>query len=111
MLARHYAGALQELLRRWAAVTVLGPRQCGKTTFIRHALPAWTYVDLEQTFLIRKLPPFFANIRKRLVRSPKVYFRDTGLLHWFLGAVAEPARKRREAVGRGDRSLPCVQSA
>ncbi len=44
------------------------------------------YVDiLEQTFLVRKLPPYFANIRKRLVKSPKVYFRDTGLLHFFLG--------------------------
>jgi hypothetical protein len=44
------------------------------------------YVDiLEQTFLIRKLPPYFANIGKRLVKSPKVYFRDTGLLHFFLG--------------------------
>ncbi len=44
------------------------------------------YVDiLDQTFLIRKLPPFFANLRKRLVKSPKVYFRDTGLLHSFLG--------------------------
>ncbi|NWF55693.1 MAG: ATP-binding protein [Syntrophaceae bacterium] len=44
------------------------------------------YVDiLEHTFLIRKLPPYFANVGKRLVRSPKVYFRDTGLLHFFLG--------------------------
>ena len=44
------------------------------------------YVDiLEQTFLVRKLPPYFANIGKRLVKSPKVYFRDTGLLHFFLG--------------------------
>lgn len=44
------------------------------------------YVDiLEQTFLIRKLPPYFANVKKRLVKSPKVYFRDTGLLHYFLG--------------------------
>jgi predicted AAA+ superfamily ATPase len=44
------------------------------------------YVDiLEQTFLIRKLPPYFANVGKRLVKSPKVYFRDTGLLHFFLG--------------------------
>jgi uncharacterized protein len=44
------------------------------------------YVDiLEQTFLVRKLSPYFANIGKRLVRSPKVYFRDSGLLHYFLG--------------------------
>jgi predicted AAA+ superfamily ATPase len=44
------------------------------------------YVDiLEQTFLIRMLPPYFANVRKRLVKSPKVFFRDSGLLHAFLG--------------------------
>lgn len=44
------------------------------------------YVDiLEQTFLVRKLEPYFANVGKRLVKSPKVYFRDTGLLHFFLG--------------------------
>jgi len=44
------------------------------------------YVDiLDQTFLIRKLPPYFANIGKRLVKSPKLYFRDSGLLHFFIG--------------------------
>jgi predicted AAA+ superfamily ATPase len=44
------------------------------------------YVDiLEQAFLVRKLPPYHANIGKRLVKSPKVYLRDTGLLHYFLG--------------------------
>lgn len=44
------------------------------------------YTDiLEQTFLIRKLPPYFANIGKRIIKSPKIYFRDTGLLHYFLG--------------------------
>jgi predicted AAA+ superfamily ATPase len=44
------------------------------------------YADiLEQAFLIRKLPPYLANLGKRLVKSPKVYFRDTGLLHHFLG--------------------------
>ena len=44
------------------------------------------YVDiLEQTFLVRMLRPFYANVGKRLVKSPKVYFRDTGLLHFFLG--------------------------
>lgn len=49
-----------------------------------HTINRYTDI-LEQTFLIRKLPPYFANIGKRLVRSPKVYFRDTGLLHYFLG--------------------------
>lgn len=43
------------------------------------------YLDfLEGTFLIRKLYPFSANIKKRLVKSPKVYWRDSGLLHTLL---------------------------
>ena len=40
---------------------------------------------LEGVFLLRRLPPFVANIGKRLVKSPKVYVRDTGLLHSLLG--------------------------
>lgn len=36
---------------------------------------------LENAFLIRLLPPYFLNISKRLVKSPKVFFKDTGLLH------------------------------
>lgn len=43
------------------------------------------YLDiLEGSFLIHRLPPFFINTTKRLVRSPKLYFRDTGLLHSLL---------------------------
>lgn len=43
------------------------------------------YIDLmEQTFLIRSLPPFERNIKKRLVKSPKIYVRDSGLLHRLL---------------------------
>lgn len=39
---------------------------------------------LEGVFLIRRLPPYFRNIRKRLVKAPRVYIRDTGLLHHLL---------------------------
>jgi len=39
---------------------------------------------LEGVFLIRRLPPFFRNIRKRLVKSQRIYLRDTGLLHHLL---------------------------
>ncbi len=46
------------------------------------------YVDiLEKTFLIRVLKPFLGNLGKRLVKSPKVYIRDTGLLHALLRIV------------------------
>lgn len=39
---------------------------------------------LEQAFLIRRLQPYFINIGKRLVKSPKIYIRDSGLLHHLL---------------------------
>ena len=45
------------------------------------------YLDyLEGAFLIRRLPAFHANIRKRLVKRPKVLWRDSGLLHALLNA-------------------------
>lgn len=44
-----------------------------------------SYVDfLEHSFLLRTLQPCEANLKKRLVKSPKVYFRDSGLLHALL---------------------------
>jgi len=44
-----------------------------------------SYLDhLEGAFLIRHLPPCEANLRKRLVKSPRVYWRDSGLLHALL---------------------------
>lgn len=43
------------------------------------------YLDvLESVYLLRRLPPYFRNIGKRLTKSPKVYLRDSGLLHHLL---------------------------
>ena len=43
------------------------------------------YVDLlADLLLVRRLPPFHANVRKRLVKSPKVYVRDSGIVHTLL---------------------------
>lgn len=43
------------------------------------------YLDLfEQTFLVRSLEPYIINVKKRLVKSPKVYVRDSGILHQLL---------------------------
>ena len=43
------------------------------------------YIDLlEQTFILRTVLPFEANVKKRLVKSPKVFVRDSGLLHQLL---------------------------
>lgn len=44
------------------------------------------YLDiLEATYMLRRLPPLQANLGKRLVKSPKVYLRDSGILHALLG--------------------------
>jgi len=40
---------------------------------------------LEDAFLIRTIKPFHSNTKKRLVKSPKVYIRDSGVLHYLLG--------------------------
>lgn len=41
-------------------------------------------------FMARQLQPWFVNIRKRLVKAPKVYIRDSGLLHTLLGIHDKP---------------------
>jgi predicted AAA+ superfamily ATPase len=47
---------------------------------------ARSYLDaLEQTYMVRRLPPWHANLGKRLVKSPKLYFRDSGLFHTLQG--------------------------
>ncbi len=40
---------------------------------------------LEGAFMIRRLQPYHANVQKRLTKSPKLYLRDTGLLHFLAG--------------------------
>lgn len=47
------------------------------------------YLDiLAGAFMVRVLPPWVPNLRKRQVKSPKVYLRDTGLLHTLLGLTS-----------------------
>ena len=47
------------------------------------------YLDtLVDTMMVRRLPPHLANVGKRLVKSPKVYVRDSGLLHALLGIAS-----------------------
>lgn len=72
LMLAHYHGQL------WNASTIAG--SLGVTApSVRH------YLDiLEGTFMVRVLPPYSANLGKRLVKSPKVYLRDSGLLHALL---------------------------
>ena len=172
MIPRSAEPALKALAGQFPAVILLGPRQCGKTTPVRHFVGA-RYFDLERPsdlqvfagdfeyalqnlkeplildeaqtlpalfpvlrsvidearrkngrffllgsvnpdlltniseslagrvgsyhtiqsiidlfigyFLIRRLQPYHANVKKRLVKAPKVYLRDSGILHYLLG--------------------------
>jgi hypothetical protein len=54
---------------------------------------------LEGAFLTRRLQPFQANIKKRLVKSPKIYWRDSGLLHALLNVPDERALFAQPWVG------------
>lgn len=50
---------------------------------------AGRYLDLlVDAMVLRRLPPYLANVGKRLVKSPKVYVRDSGLLHALLGIAS-----------------------
>ena len=58
------------------------------------------YLDfLEGAYLIRRLAPWSGNIRKRLTRSPKVYLRDSGLLHALLRIGSRAELLRHPAAG------------
>jgi uncharacterized protein len=72
MLA-HYHGQL------WNAADLARSMGVGENA-VRH------YLDiLSGAFMVRQLPPWFENVGKRLVKSPRIYLRDSGLLHLLLG--------------------------
>lgn len=58
------------------------------------------YLDLlTDAYMIRQLQPYYANIRKRQVKSPKIYVRDSGLLHQLLGIGTHKALLSHPKVG------------
>jgi predicted AAA+ superfamily ATPase len=52
---------------------------------------------LEASFILYKLPPYFENFGKRVIKSPKYYFTDTGLLSFLLG-IETPAQVTRDPL-------------
>lgn len=60
-----------------------------------------SYVDfLEQAFLIRRIPSWSGNVLKRIVKSPRLYWRDSGLCHALLGLRAKNVILDQPWVGR-----------
>lgn len=76
----------QRLFRMIAAEqgAILNLSKLGQSLGISHPTVQSYLEYLEGAFLIRRLPPFKANLRKRLVKSPRIYWRDSGLLHALL---------------------------
>ena len=73
----HYHGQI------WNVAETARTLNIGETTARR-------YMDLLQDlFMVRQLQPWYANLSKRQVKSPKLYFRDSGLLHYLLGIKSE----------------------
>ena len=86
MLA-HYHGQL------WNAAEPARSLGVSETTVRR-------YLDqLTQTFMVRQLQPWHTNLGKRQVKSPKIYFRDTGLLHALMGITSLDQLRTHPACG------------
>ena len=78
-----------ELRRFWMMIAhyhgnVFNASEIGKSLGLNHKTIR-NYTDiLVGTFMLREIPSWFENISKRQVKSPKIYFRDSGILHYLL---------------------------
>jgi predicted AAA+ superfamily ATPase len=64
---------------------ILNASEIGKSLGITHHTVRKYLEILAGTFMVRILPPWFENISKRQVKSPKIYMRDSGLYHTLMG--------------------------
>jgi hypothetical protein len=72
IMAAHYHG------QTWNSSAIAKSLDISHTT-------ARSYLDiLTESYVMRQLPPFATNLKKRIVKAPKVYLRDSGLLHSLL---------------------------
>lgn len=69
-----------------------------------------SYLDLlVDLLLLRRLPPWHGNVKKRLVKAPKVYVRDSGLVHALLGIGEREALLAHPVAGGSWEGL-CIES-
>ena len=89
--ARFGIGLPPEQLRRfWTMLAhlhggVLNAAELGRAISVDQKTASRHLDILAGTFLVRRLPPWFENVGKRVVKAPKIYLRDSGLLHALLG--------------------------
>ncbi|MFM7816940.1 MAG: ATP-binding protein [Verrucomicrobiota bacterium] len=86
-MVAHYHGQI------WNAAELARALGVNESTVRRH-------LDLMTgLFMVRQLPPWHENLGKRQVKAPKVYIRDTGLLHSLLGITDERDLEHHPKVG------------
>ena len=86
-MVAHYHGQI------WHGAELARARAVSESTVRR-------YLDLMTgVFMVRQLPPWFENLGKRQVKAPKVYVRDTGLLHALLGIASQRDLEHHPKVG------------
>ncbi len=80
------AGALQQMWKMSAHYHghLLNQSQLGQSLGVSHTTIRSYVALLAGTYMIRVLPPFLPNLKKRLVKSPRIYIRDSGILHALL---------------------------
>jgi uncharacterized protein len=64
-----------------------------------------------EAFLVRELSPWYSNPKKRLVKAPKLYYRDSGMLHYILGISTSDALFGNLALGSSWESFVINQIA
>jgi hypothetical protein len=86
-MVAHYHG------QTWNGAELARALSVGESTVRR-------YLDLMTgVFMVRQLPPWFENLGKRQVKAPKVYVRDSGLLHTLLGITSRHGLEHHPKVG------------
>lgn len=87
MMLAHYHGQL------------LNASELGRSLGLSHHTVK-KYLDiLEGTFMVRTLQPWFENVGKRQVKTVKIYFRDSGILHTLMGLSDKTAVERHPKLG------------
>jgi predicted AAA+ superfamily ATPase len=78
---------------------IFNASEIGKSLGFSHTT-ARKYLDiLISTFLIRELKPWHESILKRQVKMPKIYFRDSGLVNYFMGIHSKDQLIRNPRLG------------
>jgi uncharacterized protein len=95
------AGTLE---RFWAMLAhyhgqIWNASEFGRSFGVSHHVMRRYLEALQSTFMVRVLRPYAANIRKRQVKSPKIYLRDSGVLHSFLDVRSRTDLERHPKLG------------